>query len=434
MKRYFGVAFILIATASAAQPNLTLTDAINLALKNNYDIQIAKSNADINTINNDYGVAGGLPSVTGTASDQESVVNINQKINSSSGINEISRNGASSNALNANVSGSILLYNGLHVVATKKRLEELEKQSQQQLTAQIQTTIASVSVKYFDVVRQTSYLKALQFSINLSKKQLELVQVKQSVGMANNADLFQSQIDLNARLQDYKAQELIASQAKSDLLTLLSANPDSSVTINDSIWVEKSLKLDEVLNAINTNSYLMAADEQIKINELIEKETAALRYPSLRFNTGINFGRTESAAGQTLLNQSYGPFAGLSVTVPIYNGGIYKKQQQIASVNTKIAKTQKQSLLLNLQNDAVKTFQAYNNNLSQLNTQQNTYQIALQLVDLTQQRYQLAQATILELREAQKSYEDAAYRLINLSYAAKAAEIELKRLENKLGL
>lgn len=49
MKRYFGVAFILIATASAAQPNLTLTDAINLALKNNYDIQIAKSNADINT-------------------------------------------------------------------------------------------------------------------------------------------------------------------------------------------------------------------------------------------------------------------------------------------------------------------------------------------------------------------------------------------------
>lgn len=194
------------------------------------------------------------------------------------------------------------------------------------------------------------------------------------------------------------------------------------------------MKLDEVLNAINTNSYLMAADEQIKINELIEKETAALRYPSLRFNTGINFGRTESAAGQTLLNQSYGPFAGLSVTVPIYNGGIYKKQQQIASVNTKIAKTQKQSLLLNLQNDAVKTFQAYNNNLSQLNTQQNTYQIALQLVDLTQQRYQLAQATILELREAQKSYEDAAYRLINLSYAAKAAEIELKRLENKLGL
>ena len=87
-----------------------------------------------------------------------------------------------------------------------------------------------------------------------------------------------------------------------------------------------------------------------------------------------------------------------------------------------------------MQNDAIKTYQAYTNNLSQLTLQQNTYEIALQLVQLTQQRYQLAQATILELREAQKSYEDAVYRLINLSFAAKAAAIELKRLENKLGL
>jgi len=119
MKRYFGVAFIFMAIASAAQPRLTLTDAINLALKNNYDIQIAKSNAEIDKINNDIGVAGGLPTVSGTAGDQESVVNINQRINTTSGVNEISRNGASSNTINANVSGSILLYNGLHVVATK---------------------------------------------------------------------------------------------------------------------------------------------------------------------------------------------------------------------------------------------------------------------------------------------------------------------------
>ncbi|MBS1641020.1 MAG: TolC family protein [Bacteroidetes bacterium] len=434
MKKYFVAVFIFIAIAGNAQPRLTLTDAINLALKNNYNIQIAQSNVDINKINNDYGVAGGLPTVTGTISNQESVVNINQKVNSSVGVLDIDRNGASSNSLNTNISGSILLYNGLSVVANKKRLEELEKQSQQQLISQIQIIIASVSTKYFDVVRQTSYLKSLQYSINLSKKQLELVEIKKNVGMANNADLFQSQIDLNARLQDYKAQELIVAQAKTDLLTLLSVKPDSVITIIDTIIVEKNIVLDNILNNINTNSDLLSADNQIKINELIEKQTAAQRYPALRFSTGVNFGRTVNGGGQILLNQSYGPFAGLSVGIPIYSGGVYKKQQQVAQVNTKIAKTQKQNLLLSLQNDAIKTYQAYTNNLSQLTLQQNTYEIALQLVQLTQQRYQLAQATILELREAQKSYEDAVYRLINLSFAAKAAAIELKRLENKLGL
>ena len=42
------------------------------------------------------------------------------------------------------------------------------------------------------------------------------------------------------------------------------------------------------------------------------------------------------------------------------------------------------------------------------------------------QKFQLSQATILELNAAQKSFEDAAYRLTNLSYAAKIAEVELK--------
>jgi outer membrane protein TolC len=45
----------------------------------------------------------------------------------------------------------------------------------------------------------------------------------------------------------------------------------------------------------------------------------------------------------------------------------------------------------------------------------------------------LAQATILELTEAQRSFEDAGYRLTNLLYNAKIAEIELKRLSGKLG-
>jgi outer membrane protein TolC len=430
------LAFVIsfVCLLSHAQTRLPLEEAINIALKNNFDIQIAKSNLDIDVISNHIGIAGGLPTVSGTASDQESVVNINQRINTSSGINEITKNGASSNTLNANVTGTILLYNGLRVKATKKRLEQLQSQSEQILSAQIQITISSVMIKYYDVVRQGFYLKALQKSIDLSKKQLELIEVKKSVGLANNAELFQSQIDLNTRLQDYLSQELVLHQSTSDLLTLLSIRPDSNLIVQDTIIVDKSMQLDQTLNAVSKNPSVVAADEQIKINALIEKETAAQRYPSLRFNTGINLGRTVSDAGQTLLNQSYGPFAGLSVSVPIYNGSAFKRQEQVAVLNTKIAKTSRESLLLSLQNDAVKTYQSYNNNLSQIEKQQKTFQLSQQLLSLSEQRYQLAQATILEVREAQKSFEDAAYRLINLAYAAKAAEIELKRLENRLGL
>jgi outer membrane protein len=120
--------------------------------------------------------------------------------------------------------------------------------------------------------------------------------------------------------------------------------------------------------------------------------------------------------------------------VPIYNGGIFKRQQQVASINTKNATLQKEGTLLDFKSNAVKTYQSYTAGIAQAATQQNTYKLSAQLVALALQRYQLAQATIIELREAQKSFEDAGYRFINLNYTAKIAEIELKRLAGKLGL
>lgn len=430
MKKIIVILIAFIACKANAQ-TLSLQDAINTALKNSLDIQIAKNIVEINKTNNNIGVAGGLPTVTGAASDQESVVNINQKLNTGT---EISRNGAASNNLSANVTGSMLLYNGYRVVATKKRLEELEKQSEQQLNAQVQNTIASVMVSYYDVVRQQSYIKTLQLGIDLSKKQLELVQAKQALGLANNADVFQSQIDLNNRQQDLVAQQLIVSQATTTLLNLLNLKPDSSINIQDTIVVDKRVQLQEVLGSIAANPQIVSLEQQIKINELIEKETAALRSPSLRANTGLNYGRTQSSGGQLLLNQSYGPFIGLNLSVPIYSGGTIKRQQKVANINTQNAKLQKQQTLLDFEASTIKIYQSYTASIKQLETQSNNRALSQQLVELSYQRFQLSAATIIEIREALKSYEDAGYRLVNLNYAAKLAEIELKRLSNKLGL
>ena len=428
MKKLVFICILLSCKGFAQQ--LTLQDAINVALKNSFDIQIAKNNVEINTINNHIGMAGGLPTVTATASDQESVVNINQKLNT--GV-EISRNGATSNNLSANVSGSMLLYNGYRVVATKKRLEQLQLQSEQLLNAQIQNTIAAVMVKYYDVVRQQGYIKTLQQSIELSQKQLELVQVKQNIGLANNADLFQTQIALNTRQQDLQAQQLIVQQTKTDLLNLLNLNPDSTISINDTIVTTKNILLVDVMNGIEQNPQIISLDQQVKISELIEKETASLRAPSLRTNLGLNYGRNQATGGQLLLNQTYGPFVNIGITIPIYSGGTVKRQERTANINTQNAKLQKQNVLLDFKATTVRTFQSYTGNIEQALTQKNTYEISAKLVNLVLQRYQLAQATIIELTEAQRSFEDAGYRLTNLNYNAKIAEIELKRLSGKLG-
>ena len=428
------VLYIFLLSASftvGAQNILRLPDAINIALKNSLDVQLSKNLIEANTILNNYGVAGGLPLVTGSLADNEQVTNISQKLNT--GVS-IKRNAVVTNIAVVGVTGSILLYNGNRVVATKGRLAMLVKQSGQQLNAQIQNILAGVMTAYYDIVRQQGYIKTIDRSIEASQQQLDIVKARQSVGLANNADFFQAQIDLNALVQTKQSQQLIVGQGKTELLRQLTLNPDSLITIEDTILVNNNIKLAEVLNSLNKNADIVAADEQININEFITKETAALRYPSLRATTGFNFSRNQAAAGQLLLNQSYGPSVGISLGIPIYNGSVFKRQQRVAEIEVRNAGLNKQLLVRDYSSQVVKSYQAYSSTLLQLQTEQENYKLSNQLLDVVLQRFKFKQATIVDVKNAQQSFEASGYRLVNLNFSAKSAEIELDRLANKLSL
>ena len=423
--------FLLVCTNALSQNMLRLPDAVNLALKNSLEVQLSKNFVETNTVLNNYGVAGGLPIVTTSIADNEQISSINQKFNTGA---NILRDAAAANNFSLGVTGSILLYNGNRVVATKSRLATLVNQSEQLLNSQIQNVMAGVMVGYYDVVRQQSYLKTIEKSIDASNQQLEIIKTRQSVGLANNADLFQAQIDLNALLQARQSQQLTIDQAKTELLRQLSLNPDSVIIIQDTILVDKNILMADILNNLSKNADIVAAQDKIKINELLVKETAALRYPSIRTSTGYNFTRNQATAGQILLNQNYGPFLSLNVSIPIYNGSVNKRQQKVAEINVSNAELDKQVLIRDYHAQVVKVYQSYAITMQQLKTEQENYNLSNQLLELVLQRFKFRQATIVDVKNAQQSFEASGYRLVNLNFAAKSAEIELKRLANKLAL
>ncbi len=428
MKKFFIISFF-ISTHIIAQQPLQLNNAISIALKNSYNIEVARNNLQITAINNNYGIAGGLPVVSGTAADNEQLTNVNQKLNTGT---HIQRRNAAGNSLTSGASGSVLLYNGMRVTASKHRLEELEKQNQQYLNVSIENTIATVMTEYYDVVRQQSYLRTLDTSIRVQQQQLNIIKAQVTAGLANNADLFQTQLDLNQLLQSRQSQILIINQAKTSMLATLTLKPDSLIIIEDTIVVDSTIMLADIMNNLRNSPDIAAAGIEVTINQLLEKQTAAQRYPSVYANSGFNYNRSQTSAGNVLLNQVYGPYIGLSLSVPIYNGSIYKRQQRVASINTKNAQLQQDIIVRDNTSNAVKNYEAYENSLRQLKLQKESYLLAKQLLDLVLLKFQLRVASIVDVKNAQQSFEDAGYTLVNLSYAAKAAEIEMKRLTYQL--
>jgi len=433
MKRHFKSFLLLIGIilpflVQGQQP-LSLKSAIDTALRNNFDIRISRNNVEIARINNSYGVAGGLPYITASAGDNLSVNNSLQKFSDNT---EINLDNQRENAVNAGVSAGIVLFNGFKVIATKERLSRLENLSEIQLNQQVQATIGDVMITFYDIIRQQNYLKIIQNSLDVSNQKLDIINVKSNVGMADAAEVLQAQSDVNSAEQLLALQETVIEQNKADLLLLISAKTQFPFSILDTITVDPSLKLDSILDYLNRNPQYLSAEQQILIDQQLVKEVSAQRYPSVKLNAGYDLYQTDLSKGNTLMSRNYGPTAGITLQVPVFNGFIYKTQKEVAKIRVDNSMLAKESLLYSLSAQASNLYRSYSTTLQQLESQQLNFEMTRQLVEVVLHKFNLGQATILDVKAAQSSFENAAYLLINLKYSAKVAEIELKQLIYKL--
>jgi len=414
----------------AAQNNLSLKEAVTIAIQNSYDIKLIENTATIAKNNNNYGVAGGLPTVTANGTNNNTLTTINQTFPDPS--RNTTRNAVDGSTLNGGLSATMILFNGYRIAATKDRLESIQKQTEAALQVQMLNTSSTVMQQYYNVIRQTAFLKTIEKSIEASEERVTIVKTRQEIGVANQADLLQSSLDLNALLQAKQNQLLVLDQVKADLYNSMVLPANSNYIFTDSIQVDQKMILSDVESKMKAHPLLQSAQQLINVNQFLEKETKALMYPTLRANSGFNYNSNKSAAGFILLNESYGPFLGFNLSIPIYAGSSSKRAYKNAQINTVSAKIQYDNTAQDLATELFKTYQNYQNSLKQTPTEIQSYEMSDALLTLVMDKFKLGQATIVDVKQAQQSFETAGFRLTSLKFSAKIAEIELKRLSNQL--
>ena len=414
----------------AAQNNLSLKEAVTIAIQNSYDIKLVENSLSIAQNNNNYGVAGGLPTVTANGTNNNTLTTINQTFPDAS--RNTTRNGVDGSTLNGGLSATMILFNGYRIAATKDRLESIQKQTEAVLQTQMLNTSSTVMQQYYNVIRQLAFLKTIEKSIEASEQRVAIVKTRQELGVANQADLLQSSLDLNALLQAKQNQLLVLDQVKADLYNTMVLPANSNYIFTDSIQVDQKMILSDVESKMKAHPLLQSAQQLINVNQFLEKETKALMYPTLRANTGFNYNSNKSAAGFILLNESYGPFLGFNLSIPIYAGSTSKRAFKNAQINTVSAKIQYDNTAQTLATELFKTYQNYQNSLKQTPVEIENYKMSDALLSLVMERFKLGEATIVDVKQAQQSFETAGFRLTSLQFSAKIAEIELKRMSNQL--
>lgn len=412
-----------------AQSTIGLSNAIQTALSNNLQLQIARNDAQIAHNNNHAGNAGMLPNVSLNASDNPSITNINQEFANGT---TIVRKGVFNNTLSASVLGTYTLYDGMKMFATKHKLEALEKVGNTQLQAQIQNTISRVILSYSNIVRQQQYLAVVKQLNELSEQRLEIVKARQVAGVANNTDVYLAQMDLETRKQSLLSQQAIIKNAYTDLNLILSIKADSMYQVEPFTLRSAPLQKGELDSMLVRNPDLMLAHHQLDIAEQTQKEIAAARSPLVRLTGAYNYNLTQSQAGFALLNQSNGPQAGISLSVPLFTGHVNAQNYANAKLNVQSSQWREQLTLQTVQASYQQTWENYNTALVQIQSDELAIGTAKQYMDLMQLRFKNGQNTIIELKEAQRSYEETYYRYISNQYIAKLAETQLLGLTGQL--
>jgi outer membrane protein TolC len=419
----------LIPFAGKTQ-TLTYQNVIEAALKNNFDIQIAKNNATIAETENTYGNAGFLPRLDLNATGN--FANNATKQEFSSGL-AVDKSGVNSSNVSAGVYLNWTIFDGLKMFATKQRLEYLEESGQLSLRLQIENTIRDVTLSYFQVVKQEQLIKGILSAKSVSEERIAIAEKKQALGSGSNVELLQARLDLNAQKADLITQKSLLNEYKSNLLVLLKSDPYSTFSV-DSVFTFSEIKsAEEIKSTIEkTNTSILLAQKNAAVSNQYLKELRAQYLPRLDIGASYQYGRSQSTAGLALYNRSQGLNYGFTFSWNLFNGFNTSNQLKAARLDLENSSLYVESTKYMLFSGANIAYTRWLGDKEMLTLEEDNIKLAEESMKITTERLRLGLGNYLEIKESQKSYEEAITRLVNARYNLKASETELRKLTGEL--
>lgn len=434
MKKLLLPALLIFGFVSTAQKKLTLDEAIATALNNNYDIQISRNDSIVAALDYSFRYGAFIPQLNATAGATWN--NNNQRQTLADG-SKREKKGIRSNNLNSSLNLNWRLFDGLKMFATLEKAEEIIKLGELSIKNQVINTVASVVNNYYNIAAQKQQLKAIQEQMAVSEERVKLAQNRLDIGVGAKPDVLQSKVDLNAQKANILTQETLIAQLKEQLNQLMNVSLNTQYDVEDSIPINHNLSLGEIQTDIeSTNPLLLLQQKNMDISRITLKERKADLFPVLSFNSAYNFSRTNNKTVinnfSLLFNQNNGFNYGFSLAIPILNNFNVKRQIRQAKQDINYQQLVYDNQRSILQLNVINAFIAFEQQKKALALEEENILLAKENVSIILQTLRLGAATIIQLREAQQSLENAYNRLITARYNTKLAETELKRLKGDL--
>ncbi|SKB87901.1 Outer membrane protein TolC [Parapedobacter luteus] len=430
MKKLIYIVFFVIPYFGVAQPELTLEEAVALALENNFDIRLVATDVAIAANNVHIGNAGMLPTVSGDVSAAASIQNTTQTL--LSGETRALR-GARSRSAAYGASLDWTIFDGLQMFTRYEQLKALKALGDANLKAAILTTVFEVMSSYFDLVQQQQLINATRTALELSAFRYQTAENQYQIGRASKLEVLAASVDMNTDTTNLLRQRDQYRSTQIRLNELLARDVNTDFSVTDTIIIANNLNYETLSRwAKQLNPNLQSAIVNHRISQLELKRVKGERYPVISVSSAYTRSQSRAALGFSTESKNNGFNYGIAASVNIFNGLMQRRNERNAEFAMEAAEIEVDRVGKNIEAQLLAAYQTYLMNLELVRLEERNKLIAKENMDITLEKFKLGSIAPLEFREAQRNFVDASARYSTAQYQAKLAEITLNQIAGTL--
>ena len=420
----------IFGVTTYGQEDLSLSNALEVGLKQNFDIRLTEKAVEVNEIQNTWGQAGRYPTVSISATQGN---NINDQSNNPTSFIQAL---LMSNSIQGGANVNWTLFNGFRVKANKEKLEQLQYQSEGNATLVIENTIQGIILNYYQAKLQSEKIALLKNVIDLSRQKWEYQKLKNDMGMALTVDLLQYESAFYQDSSNLIMQELAYNNAIRNLNLLIGVDESTQWSLSDEIEVESIAYVYEDLKAKMLGNNQNIKNESINLEILARDITLAkaTMYPVVGFNAGTQYQVSSfKIADFPRANGITGNYyANFTLNFTLYDGGKVKRGIKALEVQNEVNEIQMEKLKANLSSELKTHFDLYEARMQMFNLSKLSFQVAKENFNIAKLKDNAGLVNSFMLRDIEMAYLTTGLNMIETGYSLIESQTNLAKLTGGL--
>lgn len=457
MKKIISIALLAILTYSSSAlgqtvQKITLQDAINIALENNFQLKQANNNLDLSekSITSEY--ADFLPNISASLSGSRQTGR--QFIQETATFGD-----ATSQSINGSLRASIPIFNGFQNLYSLKISQNNQESAEEELQRAKETVIFTAATRFLQVLLDQQLLEIARENLVTSVKQLEQIQAQVDVGSRASVDGFNQESTVANNELTVTQRENSLQLNKLLLVRQLQIDP-----LGNYEFVTPDISENNVTNA-NTSAYDLSTliDQAIATRADYKSEVISVQnleyqlmlakmslVPTLSANASISTGYSDQYSipdplnpgqrqnvdfGEQFFDQRVGRGFGFSVNIPLFNNWNRMYNIQSSKVSVKNAELSLDNSRLQIIQEVTQAYTDYSSIIKQFDASKKSVIASEKAFETQQERYNVGASTLIELSQAQATYVTAqsnfTQALYNLVFQEKLLDFYLGKLSGE---